>query len=131
MRTIYLPAIIIGLLVGSLSQAGEADVEAVKVFREPSGAYRFTVTIRHDDEGWNHYANEWQVSGPDGVVYGARTLYHPHVNEQPFTRNLSGVRIPEGIEEVTIRGGDSVHGYGGKTVTVRLPCIIRDSPGNR
>jgi hypothetical protein len=54
-------------------------------------------------------------------VLGTRILHHPHVNEQPFTRNLSGVNIPNTIETVTIRAHDSVHEYGGKTVTVDVP----------
>ena len=103
------------------AQAGEADVVSAQVKAEPAGTYRFSVTVEHTDQGWNHYANEWQVVAPDGTVLGTRTLYHPHVDEQPFTRSLSGVLIPQGVTTVTIRAGDSVHGYGGKTVTVTLP----------
>lgn len=45
------------------------------------------------------------------------------VDEQPFTRVLSGVVIPAVIRTVTIRSHDSVHGYGGKVMSVsRLPC---------
>jgi hypothetical protein len=43
------------------------------------------------------------------------------VDEQPFTRSLSGVRISATVSEVTVRAHDSVHAYGGKTVTVELP----------
>jgi hypothetical protein len=46
---------------------------------------------------------------------------HPHENEQPFTRSLTGVAIPDGVTEVTIRAHDSVDGYGGKEFTVALP----------
>jgi hypothetical protein len=49
-----------------------------------------------------------------------RTLHHPHVEEQPFTRSLSGVRVPAGVDQVSVRARDSVHGYGGETVTVNL-----------
>ena len=57
---------------------------------------------------------------PDGTVLGTRVLVHPHETEQPFTRSLGGVEIPETVAEVTLRAHDSVHGYGGKEVTVRL-----------
>ena len=33
---------------------------------------------------------------------------------------VSGVEIPAGIDQVTIRGGDSVHALGGKEMTVKL-----------
>jgi len=42
------------------------------------------------------------------------------VNEQPFTRSLSGVKLPAGIKQVVIRGHDSVHGFGGKEKRVDL-----------
>ncbi|MEN8262554.1 MAG: hypothetical protein ABFR82_03755 [Nitrospirota bacterium] len=58
---------------------------------------------------------------PEGNVLGTRTLYHPHVNEQPFTRSLSGVKIPADVTTVTIRAHDSIHKYEGKTKSVDLP----------
>ena len=100
--------------------AGQADVVAVEAIPENWNIWRFTVTVRHDDEGWDHYADQWDVVGPDGTVYGSRVLAHPHENEQPFTRSLSGVEIPEGVTQVTIRARDSVHGYGGAEMTIRL-----------
>jgi hypothetical protein len=48
-------------------------------------------------------------------------LSHPHTDEQPFTRALAGVRIPDGVTEVTVRAHDSVDGDGGKALTVVVP----------
>ena len=90
----------------------------VTVKEKGENQFYFSVSVYHDDEGWDHYADKWDVVAPDGTVLGTRILHHPHVNEQPFTRSLSGVKIPDTIETVTIRAHDSVHGYGGKTVTV-------------
>ncbi|MDG4719299.1 MULTISPECIES: hypothetical protein [Thalassospira] len=101
--------------------AGEADVVAATVTKLPDGSYHFDVTVAHADTGWDHYANVWQVVGPDGVVLGERELMHPHVEEQPFTRSLSGVNIPADIKSIIIRAGDLVHGYGGQEVTLGLP----------
>ncbi|WP_372677026.1 hypothetical protein [Desulfosarcina sp.] len=101
--------------------AGEADVTRVEVRQTASGIFHFDVTVRHDDTGWDHYADRWEVLAPDGTLLGTRTLYHPHVDEQPFTRSLSGVAVAETILEVTVRAHDSVHAFGGKTVTMALP----------
>jgi len=109
------------LLVAAPALAGEADVVDATATRSGDGTWRFEVTVRHADEGWDHYADQWQVLAPDGTVLGTRTLYHPHVDEQPFTRSLSGVEIPPEVDTVTIRARDSVHGHGGETVTVELP----------
>lgn len=101
--------------------AGEADVIEVDIKKTADTIYFFKVTVRHADEGWDHYANKWDVVAPDGTVLGTRTLYHPHVDEQPFTRSLSEVEIPAPITEVTVRAHDSVHEYGGKTMKVIVP----------
>ena len=121
MKMVVGSMMIAAMVVGSdRAIAGEADVVGVEVSGS-GGTYAFSVTLRHADEGWDHYANVWEVLGKDGTVYGTRVLHHPHVDEQPFTRSLSGVKIPAGIAEVVIRGGDSVHGTGGVEMTVALP----------
>ena len=101
--------------------AGEADVIDVLVRGSRDQGYRIEVTVRHADEGWDHYADRWEVLSPDGMVLATRVLHHPHVEEQPFTRSLNGVRIPEGIDEIIVRARDSRDGYGGRTLRVKLP----------
>ncbi|MBT3013733.1 MAG: hypothetical protein KME41_18530 [Candidatus Thiodiazotropha sp. (ex Lucina pensylvanica)] len=101
--------------------AGEADVVDVVVKNKGANIYDFSVTVMHQDTGWDHYANRWEVLDEKGVILGTRTLHHPHVNEQPFTRRLSGIHIPSETKSVVIRSHDSVHKYGGATVTVQLP----------
>jgi hypothetical protein len=100
---------------------GEADVLEVRATPTGDGTWRFDVTVQHADTGWDHYADAWDVLAPDGAVLGTRTLLHPHTEEQPFTRSLTGVRIPDGVTEVTVRANDSVHGHGGKALTVAVP----------
>lgn len=114
-------AILAGLLWGmsGVSFAGEADVIDVKV--TGSGPeYRFSVTVKHADTGWDHFADVWEVVGEDGTVYGKRVLAHPHVDEQPFTRSGSAT-VPEGVKSVIVRAHDSVDGYGGAEMKIDLP----------
>lgn len=101
--------------------AGEAAVVDATLTPAGDGTWRIDVTVEHADEGWDHYADAWEVVAPDGSVLGTRTLLHPHEAEQPFTRSLSGVAIPDDVVEVTIRAHDSVHGYGGPELTVGVP----------
>lgn len=107
--------------INSPLSAGEADVVSATATHAADGTYTFDVTVRHEDEGWDHYANRWDVMSPDGELLGYRVLAHPHVTEQPFTRRLGGVTIASHITEVTIRAHDSVHGDGGVDVIVQLP----------
>lgn len=108
------------VLFPTLLLAGEADVLKVDIQRV-GDQFNISTTVAHNDQGWEHYADKWDVVAPDGRVLATRVLYHPHVNEQPFTRSLSGVSIDSSIHTVTVRAHDLVHGYGGKEVTVRLP----------
>lgn len=89
--------------------ANEVEIVDAKAHQFKDKSWRIAVTLKHEDTGWDHYANEWQVLAPDNKILATRTLYHPHVNEQPFTRNISGVKIPEDITTVRIIARDTVH----------------------
>ena len=118
MRPVLIALIL--LLAALPAWAGEADVLEVEAVPAANGAWSFNVTVAHTDEGWSHYADRWEIVAPDGRVIATRTLLHPHVREQPFTRSLSGVVIPEGVTRVIIRAHDKEHGLGGVEVTVEL-----------
>jgi len=105
-------AMLFALIPGIVS-AGTTDVIKAKVSCQSDSTCQFTVTLSHADTGWDHYADRWEVLSLEGEVLGTRILYHPHVQEQPFTRSLAGVRIPPSTKQVRIRARDSVHGYGG------------------
>jgi len=105
------------LLLPTFTFAGPPVVEDVD-FQLADGEIRFDVTIRHADEGWDHYADGWGIYLMDGTELGYRTLFHPHVHEQPFTRSLT-VPVPSNISTVQIIPMDSVHGLGG-AITVEL-----------
>jgi len=108
------------LLYPSLNSfANEVDIVDVGV--SCHAKCNFSVTLKHADSGWDHYANQWDVLAPDGTVLGTRVLYHPHVNEQPFTRSLGNVLIPKNLSHVFIRAADSVHGEASKKFKVDLP----------
>jgi len=112
----------IGVLTAgsAASIAGKADVVAATAIRSADGTYVFIVTVRHADAGWQHYADRFEIVAPDGSVIGTRVLAHPHDDEQPFTRELAGVRVPAGVGEVIVRAHDKVHGLGGREVSVRI-----------
>ena len=100
--------------------AGEADVVDVTANCRGDSVCDFAVTVRHADDGWEHYADKWEVLTLAGKTLAVRELTHPHDNEQPFTRSLGNVKIPDDISEVVVRARDSVHQYGGSQITVKL-----------
>lgn len=101
--------------------AAEPVIEQVQVRAESGGTYRFDVTIRHPDTGWEHYADGWRVLDMAGNELGMRVLYHPHVDEQPFTRSLGGVAVPAGATQVQIQARDLPEGWNSGTMIVDLP----------
>jgi hypothetical protein len=107
-------------LTASCGLAGEADVVAVKPTRESDHRWRFDVTIKSNDRGWNYYADAFEVLSPAGVLLGRRILLHPHETEQPFTRELTGVVIPPEVKTVVVRARHKPRGYDGEALTVEL-----------
>ncbi len=108
---------------------GNADVIFVRAVQPAGGEslWTFHVTVRHPDTGWEDYADGWDVVTPNGQVLKpdpesafTRTLLHPHVEEQPFTRSQSGIDIPAGVTRVRVRAHDLLDGYGGQEVVVNL-----------
>jgi len=93
----------------------------VHVERYASGRYSFAVTVHHSDEGWDYYADGFDVLGAKGERLTRRILRDPHVDEQPFTRIRGGVRLPETVQIVTVRARSSIDGFVGKKVDVVLP----------
>jgi hypothetical protein len=110
---------LIPLLLSPLAFAGEVRIVDVRV--ECSASCTFSVTLEHGDEGWNHFANQWDVVTLDDELLGSRVLHHPHVDEQPFMRSLSGVIIPAGVRQVKVRARDSMHGYSEQEFLLDIP----------
>lgn len=111
---------VLALAVAMPAVAGEADVVDARATKR-GDTWSFAVTVAHADTGWDHYADRWDVLASDGTILGTRTLFHPHVDEQPFTRSLDNVTIPPDVTTVIIRAHDKVHGLGGREFTLTLP----------
>ena len=97
-----------------------AQVTKAVASQSADGTWCFNTTVRHNDEGWEHYADGWEVTDLEGKQLGFRLLLHPHETEQPFTRSLCGVKIPVDVTKVVVRARCKVHGYGGKAVLIEL-----------
>ena len=97
------------------------NVIAVKVQSRGIEVFDFDVTVSSPYDTPQRYADAFRVMGKDGTVYGERALLHDHAGEQPFTRDLHGVKIPDAVRVVVVQARDQKFGYGGKTAEVMLP----------
>src|SRR6056297_1024947 len=123
-RMRFRPAPLLGLLLALAAPAApavgsEPDILNVRV-EKVGMLWNVHVTLRHPDTGWDHYADGWEVLATSGNRLGYRKLMHPHVTEQPFTRSLSGIVIPDGAQKVLIKARCSLDGWAGEPVAVAL-----------
>ncbi len=102
-----------------------AHVLATTFEKTADSTYTVTTTVRHNDTGWDNYADAFEVKGDD-VDNGLRVLTHPHETEQPFTRSQSGV-VASGL--VYVEAKDNVEGLGGSKIYLDLthPTIANQS----
>jgi hypothetical protein len=97
------------------------DVVSVKVQTSGADIFNFDVTVSSPYDTPQRYADAFRAMNKDGAIYGERILLHDHATEQPFTRDMYGVKIPAGLHLIVIQARDQKYGYGGKTVEVVLP----------
>ena len=112
---------IAGLALLAMTRMASADpprVEAATATHDPDGTWTVSVTLTHPDTGWDHYASGWRLLTAEGTEIAVRELSHPHVDEQPFTRSLSGVTIPDGTAEILIQPRCTMDGW------VPMPTIL-------
>ena len=107
------------LILTTPAFADDAAIEAAEA-RASGDTWTFSVTLSHGDTGWDDYADGWRVVDGEGNELGLRVLYHPHVEEQPFTRSLGGVSIPEGTKTVFIEARTNVDGWGAAQFPISL-----------
>jgi len=97
------------------------EVVAAELNQTAPGVFTVHVTVRSVDIEGVSYADAWVVRTAGGEVLGERVLTHPHADEQPFTRSLSGVAIPTGVTDVEVEARDSVRGFCGVSFEVGVP----------
>lgn len=119
--------VLLGVLPAPL-MAGEVTIVDVEFNRERV-SWNASVTLKHADTGWEHYADAWRVVDEHGNVIKERVLFHPHVNEQPFKRTLSGITIPTTMNVVYIEAHDKKHGWAPQRMRVELNHVFGRGKG--
>lgn len=96
----------------------EANVTGATFEQIDTMTYRFNVTLYHDDDGEEGYADFWIVETLNRTELGRRTLTHAH-GTQEFARSGS-IIIPKSIEIVVVRGHDQTHRFGGQAILINI-----------
>jgi hypothetical protein len=119
-KTAIFSTILLLFTAVNMTYAGDVQILAADFQNNGRNYWSVNVTLKHDDSGWDHYADNWRIVDHKGNILGDRILMHPHVGEQPFTRGLGNVTIPEGIKTVFIEAHDKVHGWTQNKLQVNL-----------
>ncbi len=78
------------------------------------------VTLRHEDTGWDNYADAWRLVDESGKVLATRVLWHPHVDEQPFTRGMGDIHIPADTRIIYVEAHGKVEGWSRQRLRIDL-----------
>ena len=97
------------------------DVVAVDLTPDADGSWTVHATLSSPYDTPERYADAWRVLDEQGNVLGVRELAHDHAGEQPFTRSLTAVDIPDGVVTITVEGRDQRNGWGGATSSTPVP----------
>lgn len=100
--------------------AAHPEIQFVKAHLGSDGTWDFDVTLTYPDTGWEDYVDGWLVTTPADEVLGRRVLLHPHVNEQPFTRSLGNVTIPDDVSEIIVHSHNLISGYAPEVVRIPI-----------
>lgn len=111
---------ILAIALAATPALADSPVIENVTMKKSGDSWTFNVTIKHGDTGWDDYADGWRVMDANGKELGMRTLAHPHVNEQPFTRSLSGVTIPDNVTEIGIQARDTINGWSPDIKRIKL-----------
>ena len=123
-NTSLLATILLVLTLFNTADADDVKIIAADFHNNGGDHWSVNVTLKHSDTGWDHYADSWRVVDSDGNLLGNRVLHHPHVNEQPFTRGLSGIKLPKEMTTIYIEAHDKVHGWTQNRLEVDLSNAI-------
>ena len=96
-----------------------AQVTHVIASQNSDDSWCFDTSVQHNDQGFEHYADGWEVVDLEGNLLGELQLGHPHL-KQPFTRSKCNIKVPSDVSKVIVRAKCNKHGFGGKPIIVDL-----------
>jgi len=102
-------------------KSGPANVVGAAVTRNLDGSFDIRVTVRSADKGPEYYCDRIEFLDPDGKVVHTHRVSRPHLNEQPFSETLNGLKLPAELEQITVRARMRPDNAFGKDRIVKLP----------
>lgn len=96
------------------------EIVGAKATMGEVGQWSFEVTVSSPYDTPDRYADAWRVLDGDDIELGVRELSHDHAGEQPFTRDLSDVAVPDDVVVVFIEGRDLINGWSGQRFALEL-----------
>ena len=121
-------AVIGGIFAAQNVLADKPIAYKARVMKLSDERYQFEINIVHEDNGWDHFVNRWEIVGNGGKVLATDVLHYPRIGEGIVWRVLTGVKVDADTEYVIYRLHDLKHGYGREKL-VRLPAGAQADTG--
>ena len=103
------------------------EVEITKVELESTkSTWTVQVTLSHDDQGYDHYANGWRIVDAKKNILASQELYHPHDSKKPFTDSKTNITIPRGTKIIFVEAQAKPHGWSKQRVQIDLSKVKGD-----
>ena len=115
--------IIISSAVASELDLREANVVGISYDDLGDDLYDFQITLIHDDDGEDGYADAWQIETLTGDLLGKRVLTHAHGTVE-FTRSQQ-INIGD-TQMLVVRGYDQIHEFGGQIIILNISSGISE-----
>ena len=120
MRVLAIILILCGTaLLPHSAQAGDVQIKFTELTFD-GGTWYADVTLQHEDTGWKVYADAWRLVDGKGKILATRVLWHPHVDEQPFTRGMGGIHIPDDTRVIFVEAHGKVEGWSKQRLRIDL-----------
>ena len=113
--------------LAATARAEAPKVASASIVRQGEG-WTVRALIRHPDSGWDHYASGWQVLAPDGTELAFAEITHPHLDGEPIREELTGIRLPQGVDHLTIRVRCTLDGWSARSYRLDLDHQAASTP---
>ncbi len=100
--------------------AQKADVIEAKVKKSFGGKYVAYVKIDHKDEGYEHFADRWEIFDQNGKRLTIRIIFSPTTEKETIESYLYGFAVPEGTKKLIFKAHCNKDGWGGKEYVLNL-----------
>ena len=108
-RLYFISSILLIMFIHN-AQAGTVEILAVEFHKTGMDTWSVRVTLKHDDMGWEHYADNWQIVNENGKILKVKEVIEDdYLKRVPLKRELLNRALKEIIEDLKVTKVENYH----------------------